>query len=685
MLDIYKKNLAVIEEITSILESELAPVLKRVATSTGLDGESLLKHVHDVREILAERRKVVLGIIGQVKVGKSSLLNALFFDGEERLPIAPTPKTARLTWIRACGKDNPSATVYFYTRDDWQSLITKAAEERAVGDVEGVYTQMVENASRNLGSKMESLLGKSQTISLAELDDYVGVDGRYSDLVKYTDLKHADPLLDDLEIVDTPGTNDPVQSRELQTIDFLQKADAVIFLSSAQRFLDSTDMALVLKDMIRAGLSEVLVVVPQVDLLRPNQRRELDELCIGPMTARAVNHAEEAHFGPLGRQLAEKIFTPGNTLAVSAMMATIAAKMSRKERLTEAEEFYSKKGRDNGWPMDSVTELREQSNIDALRDRIQKQIISRKGPILLTGPLNRVMAAVNDLAAETERRVHENQEQMEGLRQNLEDLRRRREVELTEFKEFKKLADSRILEFQYNLERDDRASFDRVAAPEIGSLPWFGHASEESAVGEELSLAAQETLDKAVADLRGNYMSVVDDLRRRLEEVMPTDTGHNLLLKEFSGLLRSLRGDLEEALSSEVIEVRVSFNYGFWDKVFGGAESKTRTNIAAARRRADGRVRDAYKRIQAKAKTSLTEHVNALHKRLGDLQTERQTLLDQLDQAIVEGEAEREALERQTKERLAFLAEIEKVLKKLRPRFERVKTSFGTSSLEVAE
>ena len=42
-------------------------------------------------------RTLKLGIIGRVKSGKSSLINALIFEGKNVLPKAATPMTAALT------------------------------------------------------------------------------------------------------------------------------------------------------------------------------------------------------------------------------------------------------------------------------------------------------------------------------------------------------------------------------------------------------------------------------------------------------------------------------------------------------------------------------------------------------------------------------------------------------------
>ena len=48
-------------------------------------------------KLIEEGDTLQIGIVGQVKAGKSSFLNALFFDGENILPRASTPTTAGLT------------------------------------------------------------------------------------------------------------------------------------------------------------------------------------------------------------------------------------------------------------------------------------------------------------------------------------------------------------------------------------------------------------------------------------------------------------------------------------------------------------------------------------------------------------------------------------------------------------
>ena len=65
-------------------------------------------------------RLLRIGIVGAVKAGKSSLLNALFFNGNDILPKAATPMTAALTELSYGEKCEIS--VDFFTDMDVQEL-----------------------------------------------------------------------------------------------------------------------------------------------------------------------------------------------------------------------------------------------------------------------------------------------------------------------------------------------------------------------------------------------------------------------------------------------------------------------------------------------------------------------------------------------------------------------------------
>ncbi|GAA7128510.1 hypothetical protein Kyoto62A_12270 [Helicobacter pylori] len=70
--------------------------------------------------IKTEERGLKFGIIGRVKAGKSSLLNALIFEGKDVLPKATTPMTASLTILKY--DSNMSVQAQFYDEKDIEEL-----------------------------------------------------------------------------------------------------------------------------------------------------------------------------------------------------------------------------------------------------------------------------------------------------------------------------------------------------------------------------------------------------------------------------------------------------------------------------------------------------------------------------------------------------------------------------------
>ena len=81
-----------------------------------------------------ENRKLNIGVVGQVKAGKSSFLNTLLFNGEEILPKASTPKTATLTKMEY--SEHNIIQVEYYSVEEWEVL-----EDNALVDLDDeVYT-----------------------------------------------------------------------------------------------------------------------------------------------------------------------------------------------------------------------------------------------------------------------------------------------------------------------------------------------------------------------------------------------------------------------------------------------------------------------------------------------------------------------------------------------------------------
>ncbi|MFP6338967.1 dynamin family protein [Helicobacter pylori] len=285
-----------------------------------------------LKEMQAKDRDLKVGIIGRVKAGKSSLLNALIFEGVEVLPKAATPMTASLTILKYA--DTLSAEVEFYSpkdileleneharyerefqrmvdekvKEQKQSLSNRAKEglnkfgkfisgnksdkevpkERVLSDEEILekarriakntlnedtklvsshdqYEKMKKSGSLNT----KNLDPRIQANSLEELNQkllqFVGADGKYMPCTKAVQISLNNPNLKDLEVIDTPGVNDPIISREERTKALLKDCDVVFIVSPSGQFLTDSDMSLFDRVSNKEGLQEIYFVASQAD------------------------------------------------------------------------------------------------------------------------------------------------------------------------------------------------------------------------------------------------------------------------------------------------------------------------------------------------------------------------------------------------------------------------------------
>lgn len=81
-------------------------------------------------------------------------------------------------------------------------------------------------------------------------------------------------ILRDLHIVDTPGTNAIIREHERLTVDFVPRADLVLFITSADRPFTETERAFL--DAIRDWGKKIVIVVNKIDILeRESERSEV--------------------------------------------------------------------------------------------------------------------------------------------------------------------------------------------------------------------------------------------------------------------------------------------------------------------------------------------------------------------------------------------------------------------------
>ena len=133
-----------------------------------------------------EKDVLTIGVIGQMKAGKSTFLNAFVFE-DDVLPAAVTPTTAALSII-TYGPEK-KLVAEFYTHEEWNEqlatskmVIDKDTDEVLKSKIQAAQ-ELVEKSSK-LGSSLNDLLGKSQNDTFDKLEEYVGADGKYVSITK---------------------------------------------------------------------------------------------------------------------------------------------------------------------------------------------------------------------------------------------------------------------------------------------------------------------------------------------------------------------------------------------------------------------------------------------------------------------------------------------------------------------
>jgi len=307
-------EIATIDEVPKIVKSSsyydksqlaIVEILQRLEGS--IESPELRTRVDEIPAKLRDQ-KFSIGITGVINAGKSTMLNALL--GRDILGTSVVPETANLTIIKYAKE--PKASVNFWSSDEW-SAISRSAET-----IDSMR-EFVDETISALGEELGSYITQKSTsidISIDELPSYTSAKHSSSrcNLVKsvelYTDMQFVQ---NGVEIVDTPGLDDPVTQREHITREYIHDCDLLCHLMSASQSATQKDIEFIVDTLLHHSVAELLVVITRVDGIDETELEEViaytkssihEKLTSHPSTARFADMVQRIRFIPIAGKMA---------------------------------------------------------------------------------------------------------------------------------------------------------------------------------------------------------------------------------------------------------------------------------------------------------------------------------------------------------------------------------------------
>lgn len=252
----YKEQKVIFENLLNELKNEIK-------------SEELASELNNIESYL-NNQKFSIGITGVMSAGKSTMLNALM--GREILGSAVVPETANLTIVKHSKTTN--ARVFYWNKDEWSRIENSSKTLESMRD-------FVEETKRVFGEDLKNLIkdeSKSEEVDIDNLKSYTSAEhsGKKCNLIKYVELGSDLKFLSEgIEIVDTPGLDDPVIQREEITKEYISKCDIMLHLMNVSQSATLKDVEFIIDAVLYQNISKLLIVITRADTV---SKKNLEEV-----------------------------------------------------------------------------------------------------------------------------------------------------------------------------------------------------------------------------------------------------------------------------------------------------------------------------------------------------------------------------------------------------------------------
>ena len=321
-----------------------------------------------------KNEKIEIVIVGTVKAGKSSLINAMIGDGYNIASVAATPETSVLVKYRTT-KDQNYLKVKFYTEKQWSSLWNTVKDSTTFKN-EYYETGAEGIKSEYLGRKEEEYIIDGKDELSQKIMEWTRSDSPKHFFVSELEVGYQNSLFpSDVFLVDTPGLDDPVKYRSNITRKYIKNADRILACVVAENVSQASELEFLTK-VIQANSHDkegVIVVATKKDMLKKSDWDSKRGLLIKQLGEIYENEEAAAQ----------------HLLSVSAALHTLFKKYILGVELVEEDmgDFKAMLNRVN--PRIELSTIQEYSDevkryagVDGLFDKIDKTIIQKRRQIL---------------------------------------------------------------------------------------------------------------------------------------------------------------------------------------------------------------------------------------------------------------------------------------------------------------
>lgn len=390
--------------------------------------------------------KIEIALVGTVKAGKSSLINALI--GAEVASVNATPETSILTKYRTTQNGN-YLKIKYYTENEWRMLWKTV--ENAKYFVDEYKATGAENVKYEyLGRRSETIECSREELS-ATIKEWTSSDSPKHFFIKEIEVGYesdSDKFPHDVYLVDTPGLSDPVKYRSNITRRYIAKSDWVIacFTLEGSSGINEFKTLTSIRSNKNNDADKIFIVATKKDQLSEKDAEAKKEEFLNRLK-------EEYEKYDVDENLAVSRFS-----LISANCHIYCKAFTENKPLDDIQKKAFNKilceldmNTSNLCEGDKVREVLDYAGVDNLFEKMDKCVISRKREDILKEierSYYRTMKEINKIASEniekTEEKLNLYISDNEMSEREIDDLKEKR-------KELKKLK-KQIEELKENLE-----------------------------------------------------------------------------------------------------------------------------------------------------------------------------------------------------------------------------------------